>query len=72
MSTDQKKLMWKSRQRLTHLPSPLAGGEGGVSRSTAPRRRSRPAMQRGLWEGSGERDAGMTFMIGGAWKSHDR
>jgi CRP/FNR family transcriptional regulator len=33
---------------------PLAGGEGGVSRSTAPRRRSRPAMQRGPWEVPGE------------------
>jgi hypothetical protein len=53
-------------------PLPPRGGEGGVSRSTAPRRRSRPAMQRGPWEGSGERETVMTFMIGGAWKSHDR
>ncbi len=39
-------------------PLPLAGSEGGVSRSTAPRRRSRPAMQRGPWKG-GERGASM-------------
>ena len=34
-------------------PLPPRGGEGGVSRSTAPRRRSRPAMQRGPWKGLG-------------------
>ena len=45
------------------LPSPLAGGEGGVLRSIAPRRRSRPAMQRGPWEGAfmpSRRPAGQT------------
>jgi hypothetical protein len=36
---------------LVEGPPPPRGGEGGVSRSTAPRRRSRPAMQRGPWEG---------------------
>ncbi len=35
------------------IASPPCGGEGGVSRSTAPRRRSRPAMQRGPWKGLG-------------------
>ena len=35
------------------IAPPPCGGEGGVSRSTAPRRRSRPAMQRGPWKGLG-------------------
>jgi hypothetical protein len=41
--------------RSRQAPLPPRGGEGGVSRSIAPRRRSRPAMQRGPWKGLGER-----------------
>ncbi|MEF8714264.1 MAG: transposase [Accumulibacter sp.] len=42
-------------------PLPPRGGEGGVSRSTAPRRRSRPAMQRGPWKGPGGEGNGHDF-----------
>jgi hypothetical protein len=35
------------------IAPPPCGGEGGVSRSTAPRRRSRPAMPRGPWNEGG-------------------
>ena len=56
----------------SRISPPPRGGEGGVSRSTAPRRRSRPAMQRGPWKGSGERETVMTFIIGGILQSHDR
>lgn len=41
-------------ERSEHEVSPPAKGEGGVSWSTAPRRRSRPAVQSRPWAGLGE------------------
>jgi hypothetical protein len=42
------------------IAPPPCAGEGGVSRSTALRRRSRPALQRGPREGLGERGPSFT------------
>ena len=64
--------MWAVAQRLANLSASPAehGGAGGLNVKVAYATHEPPSLLAG--EGLGERETVMTFMIWGAWKSHDR